>query len=193
MRKATRTIGTPITPLMRPGGQPATTAQGWSGRTLTSNGSGGWVTAKHVLTGLGGQANVKLRIAFAFGRWGYDQGFAFDSFRSTIPGQRCRRYQHYLRSASPVVPLVSQPVTVTVKNYGTSPLTTATIGWSVNNVAQPAFSWTGNLALNAVSAPVQIGSFAFPSGVHKVKTWSKLTERSNRWRRYKRYDERYLY
>ena len=41
-----------------PGGQAPVDAHGWSGA------SGGWVLAKHVLTGLGGKPNVKLRIAF---------------------------------------------------------------------------------------------------------------------------------
>ncbi|MFC5271461.1 T9SS type A sorting domain-containing protein [Adhaeribacter terreus] len=55
-----------------PGGQ----QQGWAGTSTSS--SGGYVLAKHVLTGLGGQPNVRLRIAFAAdGIINYD-GFAFD-------------------------------------------------------------------------------------------------------------------
>src|SRR5688572_10153221 len=63
-----------------PGGQPAASAQGWTGRNLTNNGSGGWVTARHVLTGLGGQASVKLRIAFGSEGVLNFEGFAFDDF-----------------------------------------------------------------------------------------------------------------
>ncbi len=159
-----------------PGGQPAATAQGWSGRNSTNNGSGGWVTAKHNLTGLGGQANVKLRIAFGSDNAGSDQGIAFDDFSI---------YEHPVNDAgvtsitsliSPVQPATPLPVTVTVKNFGINPLTTVTIGWSVNNVAQPNFVFpaTPALAMNASSAPVQIGTFSFPTGVHKVKVWAKL-------------------
>ncbi len=55
-----------------PGGQ----MTGWSGTATAS--SGGWVTAKHNLTGLGGQASVRFRVAFgADGVIEYD-GFAFD-------------------------------------------------------------------------------------------------------------------
>ena len=55
-----------------PGGQD----EGWSGEGAA--GSGGWVTAKHNLTGLGGQASVLLRVAFtADGLYNFD-GFAFD-------------------------------------------------------------------------------------------------------------------
>src|SRR5688572_13442973 len=77
---------------------------------------------------------------------------------------------------SPVAPGVSMPVAVTVKNYGASPLTSATIGWSVNNVAQPNFAYTASpaLAMNGVSPAVPIGNFSFPAGVHKVKAWTRL-------------------
>src|SRR5690606_26695437 len=52
--------------------------EGWSGRASSSNGSNGWLTAKHELTGLGGQSSVLLRIAFGSDGSGQDDGFAFD-------------------------------------------------------------------------------------------------------------------
>lgn len=50
---------------------------GWSG-TGTS-GSGGWITASHGLSGLGGQATVNLRIAFASDGNTNNEGMAFDN------------------------------------------------------------------------------------------------------------------
>ncbi len=59
---------------------------GWSGTIAPTmgncqggNGSGGWLTAQHCLTGCGGQASVKLRFIFGAGTTcnAYD-GFAFD-------------------------------------------------------------------------------------------------------------------
>ncbi|MCA9321548.1 MAG: hypothetical protein KDB53_12465 [Planctomycetes bacterium] len=44
---------------------PGGSMEGWSGRSTTSNGSGGWVTAQNILAGLGGQSNVRLRFAFS--------------------------------------------------------------------------------------------------------------------------------
>src|SRR6478735_38813 len=64
-----------------PGDQTPATAVGWTGRNSTSNGSGGWVIAKHALTGLGGQANVRLRIAFGSDPSIQDEGVAFDDVR----------------------------------------------------------------------------------------------------------------
>src|SRR5690606_13678918 len=43
-----------------PGGQQV----GWTGRNSTSNGSNGWVVARHALPGLAGQSSVFLRFAF---------------------------------------------------------------------------------------------------------------------------------
>lgn len=57
-----------------PGGQ----QEGWSGRNSTSNGSGTWVTASHMLDGLNNQPNVQLRIAFGSDGSVQDEGFAFD-------------------------------------------------------------------------------------------------------------------
>ncbi|MBK0404379.1 hypothetical protein I5M27_15380, partial [Adhaeribacter sp. BT258] len=57
-------------------GTPGAQSMGWSGNGTT--GSGGWVIAKHALTGLGGQANVKLRISFGSDFSVTYEGFAFD-------------------------------------------------------------------------------------------------------------------
>nr|WP_321233679.1 gliding motility-associated C-terminal domain-containing protein [uncultured Psychroserpens sp.] len=65
-----------------PGGQ----QEGWSGRGTT--GSGGWVVARHALNGLGGQANVILRVAFGSDGSVQDEGVAFDTvsiFEVTCP------------------------------------------------------------------------------------------------------------
>ena len=52
--------------------------EGWTGRTSSSNGSGGWVLAEHDLPGLGGQPAVILRIAFGSDGSVQDEGFGFD-------------------------------------------------------------------------------------------------------------------
>ncbi|MEH6536665.1 MAG: gliding motility-associated C-terminal domain-containing protein [Psychroserpens sp.] len=56
-----------------PGGQD----DGWTGRGTT--GSAGWVVARHALNGLGGQANVILRVAFGSDGSVQDEGVAFDT------------------------------------------------------------------------------------------------------------------
>ncbi len=64
-------------------GNPGGSQEGWSGRTSTTNGSNGWVTAKHRLNGLGNLSNVKLRINFGSDGSVVDDGVAFDDIRIT--------------------------------------------------------------------------------------------------------------
>ncbi|HLT33241.1 MAG TPA: fibronectin type III domain-containing protein, partial [Aquaticitalea sp.] len=67
-----------------PGGQQA----GWTGRNSTSNGSNGWVVARHALTGLAGESSVYFRFAFGSDTSVQDNGVAFDSvsvFEVTCP------------------------------------------------------------------------------------------------------------
>ncbi|MGC1471988.1 MAG: gliding motility-associated C-terminal domain-containing protein [Psychroserpens sp.] len=67
-----------------PGGQP----EGWTGRNSTSNGSGGWVIARHALIGLGGESNVIFRVAFGSDTSVQDEGVGFDTvsiFEVTCP------------------------------------------------------------------------------------------------------------
>ncbi|MBK0401889.1 T9SS type A sorting domain-containing protein [Adhaeribacter sp. BT258] len=75
---------------------------------------------------------------------------------------------------SSVLSGVSQPVSVTLKNYTASALTSATLSFSVNGVVQPSFSWSGNIGANGTSASIAIGNFTFPAGSHKIKAWSKM-------------------
>ena len=56
-----------------PGGQ----QEGWTGRG--ASGSAGWLIARHALNGLGGQANVILRVAFGSDGSVQDEGVAFDT------------------------------------------------------------------------------------------------------------------
>jgi parallel beta-helix repeat protein len=65
-----------------------------------------------------------------------------------------------------------QPVIVTIRNFGSSALTSAQINWSVNGVSQLAFSWSGSL-LNSSSQPnISIGNFNFINGAYTIKVWS---------------------
>lgn len=59
-------------------GAPGGSQIAWSGRSSTSNGSGGWVNARHHLTGCGNLPNVKVRIYFGTDGSVTDDGCAFD-------------------------------------------------------------------------------------------------------------------
>ncbi len=55
-----------------------------------------------------------------------------------------------------------QPVTVTLKNYGTTPIDSVKINWKINNIAQTVFNWTGTLA-GGNTTNVVIGNYNFLS------------------------------
>ncbi|MEL6631539.1 MAG: T9SS type A sorting domain-containing protein [Bacteroidota bacterium] len=52
---------------------------GWSGINANSTGTGGWIPAQHLLDGMGGQANCKIRFAFASNN-NSDPASLFDGF-----------------------------------------------------------------------------------------------------------------
>ena len=66
-------------------GDPGAQEEGWTGRETSGNGSGGYVQAAHLLDGLEGQANVRLRFAFGSDGSLNDDGFAFDDVRIRLP------------------------------------------------------------------------------------------------------------
>jgi hypothetical protein len=77
---------------------------------------------------------------------------------------------------APISPtnLGNQSVQVTVKNFGTSDLTSASIQWSVDAVAQTPYAYTNpGLVTGATDGPVTIGSYNFTTtGFHTIKTWT---------------------
>jgi hypothetical protein len=157
-----------------PGGQAAGSAQGWTGRVSSNNGSGGWVVARHALTGLGGKSSVKLRIAFGSDGIIADEGFSFDDVAVFELPANDAAVTFISSPSGSVQPNVSTPITVTLKNTGTANLTAATMGFSVNGaVVSNNFAFSGNLAPNQTSS-VTISNHPFPAGIHTLKTWSRL-------------------
>lgn len=64
-----------------------------------------------------------------------------------------------------------QPIKVLLRNYGNQNLTSASIGWTINRVAQTPYSWTGTIA-SAGKAVVTVGNYTFSAGKDTIKAWS---------------------
>jgi hypothetical protein len=141
-----------------PGGQPAASAEGWSGRASTSNGSGGWVKVKHKLTGLGNKSSVQLRIAFGSDPSVQDDGFAFDDIRI---GDNTNNLA--INSFTPLVKLCgfgnNEPVQVELENLGSVVSTGYTVSYTVNG--GPAVTQAGPSL-----APGTPTSFTFTTGAN---------------------------
>ncbi len=68
----------------------------------------------------------------------------------------------------------SNPVPVKIKNKGTATLSSLVVNWSVNNVVQTPFNFTGAMPKNKDSI-ITIGSFVGVSNtVYNIKVWSTL-------------------
>ena len=75
---------------------------------------------------------------------------------------------------SPANPLTGgiQDVSVLLQNQGTNTLNSVNINWTVNDIAQPVFPWTGSLAENG-SVEATIGNFNFQPGlIYRIKAWT---------------------
>ncbi len=57
----------------------------------------------------------------------------------------------------------NQQVSVLMKNHGPNSLNQAQINWKVNNVAQPPFAWSGQLAVDSTTI-INLGTFNFTTG-----------------------------
>jgi hypothetical protein len=140
-----------------PGGQAPATAEGWTGRTITSNGSGSWVTAKHVLTGLGGKASVRFRIAFGSDPSVQDDGFAFDDFSIyESPANDLELLAITAPAVSGCGFTATETVTVSIKNQGTVATTSFPVSYQVGTTGTPVQE-TANLVI----APGATGTYSF--------------------------------
>lgn len=69
----------------------------------------------------------------------------------------------------------SQMVSTQIKNFGTAPLTSLQIGWSVNGVNQTPVTYTSAGLVTGALATVNLGNFNFiKSGYNSVKIWTYL-------------------
>jgi PKD repeat protein len=70
------------------------------------------------------------------------------------------------------LPVGNSTIKAVLQNQGTNTLTSATIQWQVNGVAQPEYNWTGSLAAQQ-NTIVNIGSYNFPAGsTFQLKAWT---------------------
>jgi len=61
----------------------------------------------------------------------------------------------------------SNSIIATIKNYGTSTLTSADIRWYINGTAQTTYSWTGSIASGS-SASVYLGTATLTTGLNSI-------------------------
>ena len=71
-------------------------------------------------------------------------------------------------------------VLVSLGNFGFSNLTSTTLAWTVNGIAQTPAAWTGNLAYGQFFSNISMGSVSFPSGLPTtIKVWPTIPNGGN--------------
>ena len=143
---------------------------GWAGN------SGGWIHAKHDLSFLAGETNVQLRFVFASGTyWNFNDGFAFDNVRIADPfPDDVGVISIDAPSSGPSLSDV-EPVTVTIKNFGTESQSSFSVTYRV--IGFPAHTQTFGGTID----PGETASFTFSAtadlsddGDYELRAWTGL-------------------
>ena len=118
----------------------------------------------------GGVSNTKIRF-----RWkGNSNHFwAIDNISVFVP---LVLDMGILSVASPQMPFNAgtENIALNLKNFGATNISSATIQWQLNGVAQSPFAWTGNLSFSDTAATVVVGSHNFVAGQPvQLKAWVK--------------------
>jgi hypothetical protein len=76
-------------------------------------------------------------------------------------------------------PVGLQDVHMSFKNYGSEILNKTTVNWSVNQVLQTPYTWTGTLLPGNSADSINIGQVNFVSGPTTIKAWTSSPNDSN--------------
>lgn len=98
--------------------------------------SGGWVTARHLLDGAAGQANVRLRFAFESDPFVQQEGAGVDDIRIYVPVENDLAALVVRTTADGEdCGLAADKVTVEIANFGNQPATMFGVAYSLNATA----------------------------------------------------------
>ncbi len=162
-------------------GQPGGQRSGWTGRgTGTNPGSGGYVLAKHNLPNLAGQANVRLRVAFASDGSVTDDGFAFDDITLDQPAATDVGVAA-ITSPSNGSSCAQGPQTVTIRvqNFGSAAQSNIPVSYSINGGAPVTTTVPGPLAAGATVSFSFPGTFTPAAGANVVTATTNLAGDAN--------------
>ncbi|QMU29862.1 PKD domain-containing protein [Adhaeribacter radiodurans] len=119
---------------------------------------------------VGGVTNAKVRF-----RWTGNASYywALDNIRIYAP---LSRDGGLVKLSAPEMPFSSgsQAIKVGLGNYGINSLTSTTLNWQVNGVAQTPYNWTGSLAFGKVKDDITLANYNFQQGkAYQLKIWQE--------------------
>lgn len=150
----------------------SSTTPGWDGN------SNGWQLAKYKLCCLTNVFNnptpVQFRFVYSSDGFGVSDGISVDDFCIYETVGDDAGISAVTQPLSGVPAGITQPVTVTLENFGSTPLTSLPITYTINGGSPITFNWTGNLAPCANVAVVLPG-FTVPTGQFTLCAFTGLT------------------
>lgn len=81
-----------------------------------------------------------------------------------------------ITAITPVLPCPGvNTVYAVITNFGAVAVDSARIEWTVNNIAQPAFQWSGNIGIASSGGPIAIGTYNFIAGnSYTIRAYTNL-------------------
>lgn len=144
--------------------------EGWGGN------SDGWIHAKHDISFLAGESNVRLRFVFASGPyWNFNDGFAFDNVRISDPFPDDLGVISIDEPNSGPSLTATETVTVTIKNFGTEsqsgfPVNYRIIGLPIHTQTFPGTIDPGETASFTFTATANL----IADGDYQFRAWTSL-------------------
>jgi len=140
--------------------------------------SGGWVTARHLLDGAAGLANVRLRFVFDSDAFEQEEGVGVDDIRIYVPVENDLAALSVRTAADGEdCGLAADVVTFQIANFGTQPVTLFGVAYSLNATA-PVVENVGALTLQPNESYSYTFNQAFDSqdGKFNLRCWTILAD-----------------
>lgn len=142
-----------------------------------SNNADPWLTDTISLLSYAGESSVTFRFFFTTGSGTTYQYDMCIDYVQVMEGPALLALDAGITAVTAPIGNVAAgnpiPVHATIKNFGTTTLTTADMCFSVNGGATQSTTWNGSLTQNSVDANIYIDDAVFSGGVNTLKVWTE--------------------
>ncbi len=139
-------------------------APGWSGN------SQGWTEATYNLHQFSGMAALKFRFVFMSNNIGNLDGVCIDDFEISIPSAVDAAAHAVINPQQNAPEGTTQPVVLRVKNEGSGPINSLSLGFMLNQGAVQTSTWSGTLLPGTVT-DVTMPTISIPAGYYTITAW----------------------
>lgn len=142
----------------------ATNLPAWSGN------SQGWQKVTYNLNQFSGMAALRFRFVFVSNNTGNFEGVCIDDFEISIPSATDAAAHNIISPQQNAPEGSSSPVVLRVNNAGSAPLSTLTVGFSLNQGPVQTANWNGTILPGAI-ADITLPAITIPAGYYNICAW----------------------